>query len=209
MRAMGDAIRGGTYAGIELLRPLSPCRRPRLRRAGATWASIMRRRGSCYVGGEMHCGECGTCVERREAFLLAGVADPTPYLSASPLPPKTGGALTEDVHLRNLSFHPGRGRIDRHPVRVRPDLGLQSALLLVRYKIRFVESRGRNDFSRRRRAKSSRLSIAALRPHGRRTDGGCGNPRAGRSTPGRGPAYHHRDGGHDFALRHRLRPGFA
>ena len=31
---------------------------------------------SCYVGGEMHCGECGTCVERREAFLLAGVADP-------------------------------------------------------------------------------------------------------------------------------------
>jgi 7-cyano-7-deazaguanine synthase len=34
---------------------------------------------SCYKGGVHHCGRCGTCVERREAFDLAGVADPTPY----------------------------------------------------------------------------------------------------------------------------------
>lgn len=34
---------------------------------------------SCYEGGEVHCGECGTCVERREAFELAGVRDPTIY----------------------------------------------------------------------------------------------------------------------------------
>lgn len=34
---------------------------------------------SCYKGGEIHCGRCGTCVERIEAFDLAGVADPTPY----------------------------------------------------------------------------------------------------------------------------------
>ncbi|MFH8991459.1 7-cyano-7-deazaguanine synthase QueC [Streptomyces sp. NPDC017940] len=34
---------------------------------------------SCYKGGEVHCGTCGTCTERREAFDLAGVADPTPY----------------------------------------------------------------------------------------------------------------------------------
>jgi 7-cyano-7-deazaguanine synthase len=37
----------------------------------ATW--------SCYKGGAVHCGTCGTCTERREAFQLAGVADPTPY----------------------------------------------------------------------------------------------------------------------------------
>ena len=36
---------------------------------------------SCYEGGEVHCGECGTCVERREAFELAGVQDPTVYKS--------------------------------------------------------------------------------------------------------------------------------
>lgn len=34
---------------------------------------------SCYVGGDHHCGRCGTCVERREAFYLAGVDDPTVY----------------------------------------------------------------------------------------------------------------------------------
>jgi 7-cyano-7-deazaguanine synthase len=34
---------------------------------------------SCYKGGEIHCGRCGTCVERREAFALAEVEDPTFY----------------------------------------------------------------------------------------------------------------------------------
>lgn len=37
----------------------------------ATW--------SCYEGGRIHCGLCGTCHERREAFALAGVPDPTVY----------------------------------------------------------------------------------------------------------------------------------
>lgn len=34
---------------------------------------------SCYKGGARHCGRCGTCVERREAFHLAGIEDPTDY----------------------------------------------------------------------------------------------------------------------------------
>lgn len=34
---------------------------------------------SCYKGGEKHCGRCGTCVERIEAFIDAGVEDPTEY----------------------------------------------------------------------------------------------------------------------------------
>ncbi len=38
---------------------------------GETW--------SCYKGGALHCGRCGTCVERREAFDIAGVTDPTEY----------------------------------------------------------------------------------------------------------------------------------
>ncbi len=37
---------------------------------------------SCYKGGVVHCGRCGTCVERREAFDLAGVTDPTIYEDA-------------------------------------------------------------------------------------------------------------------------------
>ena len=34
---------------------------------------------SCYKGGNFHCGRCGTCVERIEAFIDAGVNDPTHY----------------------------------------------------------------------------------------------------------------------------------
>lgn len=34
---------------------------------------------SCYKGGTKHCGLCGTCVERREAFADALVPDPTEY----------------------------------------------------------------------------------------------------------------------------------
>jgi 7-cyano-7-deazaguanine synthase len=34
---------------------------------------------SCYKGGKTHCGRCGTCVERAEAFSLAGRPDPTTY----------------------------------------------------------------------------------------------------------------------------------
>lgn len=34
---------------------------------------------SCYKGEEIHCGRCGTCVERQEAMALSGVKDPTVY----------------------------------------------------------------------------------------------------------------------------------
>src|SRR6267143_530479 len=34
---------------------------------------------SCYNGGEVHCGRCGTCIERIEAMHIAGVVDQTEY----------------------------------------------------------------------------------------------------------------------------------
>lgn len=37
---------------------------------------------SCYKGGDIHCGRCGTCVERQEAFAEANVHDPTQYADA-------------------------------------------------------------------------------------------------------------------------------
>jgi 7-cyano-7-deazaguanine synthase len=88
MRAMGNAIRSGTYAGIELLRPFIAISKAGIAALGRDLGVDYTQTWSCYVGGEVHCGECGTCVERREAFLLAGLPDPTTYLSASPLPPK-------------------------------------------------------------------------------------------------------------------------
>lgn len=88
MAAMGAAIRLGTYAGIEVLRPFIAMDKAGIARRGAALGVDFSRTWSCYVGGERHCGECGTCVERREAFLLAGVSDPTDYVSTTPLPPR-------------------------------------------------------------------------------------------------------------------------
>ena len=34
---------------------------------------------SCYNGRKLHCGKCATCVERKEAFAIAKVTDPTEY----------------------------------------------------------------------------------------------------------------------------------
>lgn len=39
---------------------------------------------SCYRGAAKHCGTCGTCVERMEAFRDAGVPDPTVYATPTP-----------------------------------------------------------------------------------------------------------------------------
>ena len=42
-----------------------------------------RKTWSCYKGDSIHCGRCGTCVERKEAFKLAAVSDPTEYTDPS------------------------------------------------------------------------------------------------------------------------------
>ena len=85
---MGSAIREGTYAKIALLRPFVDMDKAAIVLRGAELKVDFSRTWSCYKGGEFHCGNCGTCVERREAFLLAQVPDPTNYLDNGPLPPK-------------------------------------------------------------------------------------------------------------------------
>ena len=88
MRAMGDAMRLGTYAGVKLLRPFIALNKAQIVTQGAKLGVDFARTWSCYKGGDIHCGKCGTCVERREAFAQAGIVDPTTYASTEPLPAK-------------------------------------------------------------------------------------------------------------------------
>lgn len=88
MRAMGDAMRLGTYAGVQLLRPFIALDKAQIAAEGARLGVDFARTWSCYKGGTVHCGKCGTCVERREAFALVGLVDPTEYESTEPLPSK-------------------------------------------------------------------------------------------------------------------------
>jgi len=87
MQATADAMRLGTYAGIQLLRPFITTDKAGIAGLGQRLGVDYSMTWSCYKGGDVHCGTCGTCVERREAFLLAGVPDPTSYLNMTPLPP--------------------------------------------------------------------------------------------------------------------------
>ncbi|HVS53063.1 MAG TPA: 7-cyano-7-deazaguanine synthase QueC [Opitutaceae bacterium] len=88
MRAMADAMRLGTYAGVQLLRPFIALDKAQIAARGAELGVDFARTWSCYKGGAIHCGKCGTCVERREAFIAAGLLDPTRYEATPPLPAK-------------------------------------------------------------------------------------------------------------------------
>jgi len=91
LEPMARAIAAGTYAQITLLRPFVAIDKTGIVRRGAALGVDFIHTWSCYKGGELHCGSCGTCVERREAFLLAEVPDPTLYATTDPLPPKPAG----------------------------------------------------------------------------------------------------------------------
>jgi 7-cyano-7-deazaguanine synthase len=86
MTAMTNAIREGTYARLEVMTPFLEMDKAGIVRCGHKLGIDYRQTWSCYKGRSLHCGRCGTCVERREAFQLAAVADPTIYENTDPLP---------------------------------------------------------------------------------------------------------------------------
>ncbi|WOI57721.1 7-cyano-7-deazaguanine synthase QueC [Palleronia sp. LCG004] len=67
------------YAETRLLTPFVDRTKADIVSEGARHGTPFAETWSCYKGGEKHCGRCGTCVERREAFHLAGIEDPTDY----------------------------------------------------------------------------------------------------------------------------------
>ena len=75
------ANEGFAADGFRVLAPFVELTKADIVRRGADLGVPFADTWSCYRGGAVHCGTCGTCVERREAFDLAGVADPTPYLA--------------------------------------------------------------------------------------------------------------------------------
>lgn len=80
--AMSKAIQLGTYNGIQVFAPYSTGKLTKadIAKIGSDLGIDYSTTWSCYKGGEKHCGKCGTCVERKEAFQLAGLQDPTEYL---------------------------------------------------------------------------------------------------------------------------------
>lgn len=79
MRSMAAAMRHGTYDNILLLRPYVKRSKGWIVARGERLGVDFAKTWSCYAGGRLHCGTCGTCRERREAFREAGLPDPTRY----------------------------------------------------------------------------------------------------------------------------------
>lgn len=88
--AMQRALGLADWQPLELHCPFLNLTKADIVRAGARLAVDFSQTWSCYEGGGLHCGACGTCVERREAFALAGVTDPTAYATNLPLPGAPG-----------------------------------------------------------------------------------------------------------------------
>lgn len=66
-------------AGISISAPFVDISKTDIARLGGEIGVPFGLTWSCYKGGDLHCGKCGTCYERREAFEDAGLEDPTSY----------------------------------------------------------------------------------------------------------------------------------
>lgn len=74
-----EAFQSGTESNIKMLTPFVSVDKTEIVRVGNKLGVNFNRTWSCYKGGAIHCGKCGTCTERKEAFELAEVSDPTFY----------------------------------------------------------------------------------------------------------------------------------
>lgn len=77
--SMSDAMAYGTYEHIKVVAPFTSLTKDKIAFIGHQQGVDYSHTYSCYKGGERHCGKCGTCVERKEAFRDAGIEDPTDY----------------------------------------------------------------------------------------------------------------------------------
>ena len=79
--AMEQVLKLADWESISLFRPFVNWSKADLVKRGNEIGVPFEHTWSCYAGGEKHCGKCGTCVERKEAFELVGLSDPTCYNS--------------------------------------------------------------------------------------------------------------------------------
>ncbi|MFI7676411.1 7-cyano-7-deazaguanine synthase QueC [Actinophytocola sp. NPDC049390] len=81
-RSVQTANEGLLVPGFQMLAPFLTLTKTDIVRVGEALAVPFARTWSCYRGEGVHCGTCGTCTERREAFRDNGIADPTVYQAA-------------------------------------------------------------------------------------------------------------------------------
>lgn len=79
INAIDAAATAGTYNNVKVVAPYTKITKSDITRIGKKLGIDYTETWSCYKGGEVHCGKCGTCVERKEALAEAGIEDKTIY----------------------------------------------------------------------------------------------------------------------------------
>lgn len=79
--AMDAAVEAGTFVRVRVVAPYTNISKADIARRGRALGIDYAETWSCYKGGHVHCGTCGTCVERKEALREAGIEDNTTYQS--------------------------------------------------------------------------------------------------------------------------------
>lgn len=79
IEAIDAAANAGTFVNVRVEAPYTNITKGDIARIGKRLGLDYTETWSCYKGGEKHCGKCGTCIERKEALLEAGIHDATEY----------------------------------------------------------------------------------------------------------------------------------
>lgn len=79
INAMSAATMSGTYIDVKVVAPYTHITKSQIAEKGKSFGIDYTETWSCYKGNEVHCGKCGTCVERKEALRDAGIDDKTVY----------------------------------------------------------------------------------------------------------------------------------
>lgn len=80
IKGIKEAVNKGTQKQIKVLSPFCNITKTDIVKLGKNLGVDFSLTYSCYKGGEKHCGKCGTCSERKEAFEQAGIEDKTDYV---------------------------------------------------------------------------------------------------------------------------------
>ena len=78
-KAMQKAIKLGTYKDIEFVSRFCNMSKADIVKLGSELNVDFSLTYSCYKGREKHCGLCGTCRERKQAFKDSNIKDITEY----------------------------------------------------------------------------------------------------------------------------------
>jgi 7-cyano-7-deazaguanine synthase len=79
IEAFSDAVKHGTDSDLQIVVPFDRMMKQDVLEYALELKVPLEKTWSCYRGGDIHCGNCPSCIERKQAFSKLKVDDPTVY----------------------------------------------------------------------------------------------------------------------------------